>query len=126
MSVVLNTQLGSLMFTSQVPDIDLTTSDDNEAVVMIVSGGTSIFSATHIPFAKSITVHDIRSVIEQLRHAVVTVLQGGQVPIQSLRDIVDLMRKNETSFPHFRNSNTYKLFEPPVFENKMRANGYWF
>ena len=64
MSVVLNTQLGSLMFTSQIPDIDLTTSDDNEAVVMIVSGGTSIFSATHIPFAKSITVHDIRSVIE--------------------------------------------------------------
>ena len=52
------------MFTSQIPDIDLTTSDDNEAVVMIVSGGTSIFSATHIPFAKSITVHDIRSVIE--------------------------------------------------------------
>ena len=64
MSVVLNTQLGSLMFTSQVPDIDLTTSDDNEAVVMIVSGGTSIFSASHIPFAKNITVHDIRSVIE--------------------------------------------------------------
>jgi len=31
---------------------------------MIVSGGTSVFSATHIPFAKSITVHDIRSVIE--------------------------------------------------------------
>ena len=52
------------MFTSQIPDIDLTTSDDNEAVVMIVSGGTSIFSATHIPFAKNITVHDIRSVIE--------------------------------------------------------------
>ena len=64
MSVTLNTQLGSLMFTSQIPDIDLTTSDDSEAVVMIVSGGTSIFSATHIPFAKSITVHDIRSVIE--------------------------------------------------------------
>ena len=54
------------------------------------------------------------------------VLQGNQVPIQSLRDIVDLMRKNEASFPHFRNSATYKLFEPPVFENKKKANGYWF
>ena len=64
--------------------------------------------------------------IEQLRQAVVAVLQGNQVPIQSLRDIVDLMRKNETSFPHFRNSDTYKLFEPPVFENKKEANGYWF
>ena len=58
MSVVLNTQLGSLMFTSQIPDIDLTTSDDNEAVVMIVSGGTSIFSATHIPYQRNIIVHD--------------------------------------------------------------------
>ena len=52
------------MFSSQIPDIDLTTSDDNEAVVIILSGGTSIFWATHIPYARSITAHDIRSVIE--------------------------------------------------------------
>ena len=71
------------------------------------------------------TSHHFR-VIEQLRQIVVTALQGNQVPIQSLRDIVDLMRKNETSFPHFRNSDTYKLFEPPVFENKKENNGYWF
>ena len=52
---------------------------------------------------------------------------GRPAALQSLlRDIVDLMRKNETSFPHFRNSNTYKLFEPPVFENKKRASGYFF
>ena len=70
------------------------------------------------------TSHHTR-VIEQLRQIVVTALQGNQVPIQSLRDIVDLMRKNETSFPHFRTSNTYKLFEPPMFENKKKANGYW-
>ena len=43
-----------------------------------------------------------------------------------LRDIVDFMRKNDASFPHLRNSNTYKLFEPPVFENKKKAKGYWF
>ena len=71
------------------------------------------------------TSHHTR-VIEQLRQVVVTALQGNQVPIQSLRDIVDLMRKNETSFPHFRNSDTYKLFEPPIFENKKKASGYFF
>ena len=71
------------------------------------------------------TSHHTR-VIEQLRQIVVTALQGNQVPIQSLRDIVDLMRKNETSFPHFRNSNTYTLFEPPIFENQKTAGGYWF
>ena len=71
------------------------------------------------------TSHHFR-VIEQLRQIVVTALQGNPVPVISLRDIVDLMRKNESSFPHFRNSDTYKLFEPPVFENKKKANGYWF
>ena len=44
MSVTLNTHLGELMFSSQIPDIDLSTSDDGEAVVSIVSGG-----ATSIP-----------------------------------------------------------------------------
>ena len=71
------------------------------------------------------TSHHFR-VIEQLRQIVVTALQGNPVPVTSLRDIVDLMRKNEASFPHFRNSDTYKLFEPPVFENKKKSNGYWF
>ena len=50
MSVTLNKQIESLVFTSQIPDIDLTTSDDNEAVVSIVSGGATVFSATHIPY----------------------------------------------------------------------------
>ena len=65
-------------------------------------------------------------VIGRLRQIVVTVLQGNQLPIQFLRDIVDLMHKNETSFPHFRNSNNYKLFEPPLFKNKKVNHGYWF
>ena len=45
---------------------------------------------------------------EQLRQIVVTALQGNQVPIQSLRDIVDLMRKNETSFPQFKYLQTLR------------------
>ena len=64
MSVTLNTQLEELMFSSQIPDLDLTTSDDNEAVVSIVSGGATVFSATHIPYQRNIIVHDIRSVVE--------------------------------------------------------------
>ena len=60
MSVTLNTQLEELMFSSQIPDLDLTTSDDNEAVVSIVSGGATVFSATHIPYQRNIIVHDIR------------------------------------------------------------------
>ena len=65
-------------------------------------------------------------IIEQLRQIKVTILQDNPVPVKSLRDIVDFMRKNETSFPHFRNSNTYKLFDPPVFENKRQQTDTGF
>ena len=65
-------------------------------------------------------------VIEQLRSIVVNVLQGNMLDIQGLRDIVDLMRKNEEYFAEFANSDTAKLFTPPIFENKKRAHGYWF
>ncbi len=56
MSVVLNTQSGSLMFTSQILDIDLTTSDDNEAVVMIVTSGNDywIYGHSHRNIDKTI------------------------------------------------------------------------
>ena len=50
MSVTLNNQLEELMFSSRIPDFDLTTSDNNKVVVSIVSGGAMVFSATHIPY----------------------------------------------------------------------------
>ena len=65
-------------------------------------------------------------VIEQLRSIVVNVLQGNMLNIQGLRDIVDLMRKNEEYFAEFAGSDTAKLFTPPIFENKKENNGYWF
>ena len=50
MSVTLNNQLEELMFSSRIPDLDLTTSDNNKVVVSIVSSGAMVFSATHIPY----------------------------------------------------------------------------
>ena len=65
-------------------------------------------------------------VIERLRSVIVSALQGNTLNIQSLRDIVDFMRKHDEQFPEFRSSRTYKLFEPPIFENKKRNHGYFF
>ena len=65
-------------------------------------------------------------IIEHLREIVVNVLRGNQLNIQGLRDIVDFMRKHEGQFAEFANSDTAKLFTPPIFENKKRAHGYWF
>ena len=78
----------------------------------------------YIDFSLTTSLHT--QVIERLRQVVATILQGNPVPVTSLRDIVDLMRKHGENFPQFADSNTRKLFEPPVFENKKKANGYWF
>lgn len=76
----------------------------------------------------SFSLHDRlhMQVIEQLHSIEVSALQGNALNIQALRDIVDLMRKNEEIFPEFASSDTAKLFTPPIFENKKKANGYWF
>ena len=76
----------------------------------------------------SFSLHDRlhMQIIEQLRSIEVSALQGNALNIQALRDIVDLMRKNEEIFPEFAASDTAKLFTPPIFENKKRAHGYWF
>ncbi|MBR1881847.1 MAG: hypothetical protein IJ808_02355 [Muribaculaceae bacterium] len=52
-------------------------------------------------------------------------MQGNTLYVQSLRDIVDHMRKHPDDFAEFRHSATCKLFEPPIFEDKKRNHGYW-
>jgi hypothetical protein len=53
-------------------------------------------------------------------------LRGEPTPIQSLHDIVDFMRKNEAQFVEFRHSDTYRLYQPSIFENKKKSHGYFF
>ena len=74
----------------------------------------------------SLTQRSHAQVIERLRSIVVAALQGNALNVPSLRDIVDFMRKHDAQFPEFRHSATYKLFEPPIFENKKQAHGYFF
>ena len=64
MAVTLQTELGSLMFSSQIPDIVITTSDDNEVEVCLDCRDHTIFSALHFPYGRSVKIHDLRSVIE--------------------------------------------------------------
>jgi len=48
------------MFTSQIPDFDLTTSDDNEAIVMVATSGIDywIYGHSHRDIDKTIgTTH---------------------------------------------------------------------
>ncbi len=64
MAVTLETELQSLMFSSQIPDIVITTSDDNEVEVCLDCRDHTIFSALHFPYGRSVKIHDLRSVVE--------------------------------------------------------------
>lgn len=77
-------------------------------------------------FEFSLQTSQHTSVLQQLRSIIVRMLRGEPTPIQSLRDIVDFMRKNEEQFAEFRHSDTYRLYEPPIFENKKKSHGYFF
>ena len=64
MAVILETELQSLMFSSQIPDIVIGTSDDNEVEVCLDCRDHTIFSALHFPYGRSVKIHDLRSVVE--------------------------------------------------------------
>lgn len=44
----------------------------------------------------------------------------------NLRDIVDYIRRHADDFPEWHRSDVARLFDPPVFENKKKASGYFF
>lgn len=52
------------MFSSQIPDIVIGTSDDNEVEVCLDCRDHTIFSALHFPYGRSVKIHDLRSVVE--------------------------------------------------------------
>lgn len=64
MAVTLNTTIGNLLFSSAIPDLALTTSDDSEAEIILRCPDMEIFSAVHFPYSRGITIHDLRSVVE--------------------------------------------------------------
>lgn len=64
MAVTLQTPLDTLMFSSSFPDLALSTSDNNEAEIILRSPDYEIFSAVHFPYNRGIVIHDLRSVIE--------------------------------------------------------------
>ena len=43
----------------------------------------------------------------------------------TLCDIVNAIRQNESMYPLWHASDTAKLYNPPIFENKKEATGYW-
>lgn len=64
--------------------------------------------------------------IDRLRGVICYRLKTGKFPEQVLRDLVDFIRKKPKSFPEWHESETSKLFSPPIFHNDKKSAGYFF
>ena len=65
-------------------------------------------------------------IVKQVKAQVVAYLRSGSFNSRRLADIVNYIRLNAESFREWHQSETAKLFAPPVFRNKKKASGYFF
>lgn len=65
-------------------------------------------------------------IVRQVKAQVVGYLRGGSFNSRRLADIVNYIRLNEDDFSEWHQSETAKLFAPPVFRNGRKASGYFF
>lgn len=65
-------------------------------------------------------------IVRQVKAQVVGYLRCGSFNSRRLADIVNIIRQHEAEFPEWHQSETAKLFAPPVFRNDRKASGYFF
>ena len=65
-------------------------------------------------------------IVRQVKAQVVGYLRSGSFNSRRLADIVNYIRLNPEFFSEWHQSETAKLFAPPVFQNKKKASGYFF
>ena len=65
-------------------------------------------------------------IVRQVKAQILGYLKSGSFSSRRLADIVNRIRENEADFPEWHQSETAKLFAPPVFRNEKKAKGYWF
>ena len=65
-------------------------------------------------------------IVRQVKAQVVGYLRSGSFNSRRLADIVNYIRLNAEFFSEWHQSETAKLFAPPVFRNEKKASGYFF
>lgn len=61
-----------------------------------------------------------------IRSIVAEAVAGNPVPEKRCLDLIDFVRQLPKEFPEWHRSDVARLFDPPVFENKKKASGYFF
>lgn len=67
-----------------------------------------------------------KEIVRQVKAQVVGYLRSGSFNSHRLADIVNYIRLNPEFFGEWHQSETAKLFAPPVFRNEKKASGYFF
>ncbi len=65
-------------------------------------------------------------IVRQVKAQVVGYLRSGSFNSRRLADIVNYIRLTPEFFSEWHQSETAKLFAPPVFRNEKKVKGYWF
>lgn len=65
-------------------------------------------------------------IVRQVKAQVVGYLRSGSFNSRRLANIVNYIRLNPEFFSEWHQSETAKLFAPPVFRNEKKASGYFF
>lgn len=65
-------------------------------------------------------------IVRQVKAQILGYLKSGSFNSRRLADIVNYIRLNPEFFSEWHQSETAKLFAPPVFRNEKKASGYFF
>ena len=65
-------------------------------------------------------------IVKQVKAQLLGYVRSGSFNSRRLADIVNIIRQKPESFSEWHQSETAKLFAPPIFRNEKKASGYFF
>lgn len=85
-----------------------------------------LMSALRSETLRGVLTEKRSEIVRQIKAQVVGYLRSGSFNSRRLADIVNYIRLNERDFKEWHQSETAKLFAPPIFRNEKKASGYFF
>lgn len=85
-----------------------------------------LMSALRYENLRGVLTEKRSEIVRQVKAQVVDYLRSGSFNSRRLADIVNYIRLNPKFFSEWHQSETAKLFAPPVFRNEKKASGYFF
>ncbi len=69
---------------------------------------------------------DEKTILPLIKAVIINWLKDKPINEKIMGDVVNYIRNRPDAFPDWHNSETAKLFEPPIFDNKKKSAGFFF